>query len=1514
MFTLLSRDKVKKKVELCHSDDENNIGLAKPLNHLLGIAIDTKKLLEKERLHFLANAQGLQLFLKKNNNEMKGINKPIPLRGIKYFPETHFTDLSGWNQSRFLALHVYFLVRQYHRIKNKAGDKMTIANKAVAKEELLGTILEELHVAVNAQRLVSMVMDKIAVASSEEDIGSLVESFYNSLVTTFQEAGEAPLEICFPCGTPLHAVYLYFTKIDKKHVILRIDNVGAGAAENHNGNDEKRKVETKDTSHFEFRPHVISITTVQDLGELETKKPLTTYLKRLCFLQRIEKNETLKQGIEGQRLAVLYNHMTNRAEKIDFPYLNIDRENDWAFQKAQTTENCVYNNYMIGIRYRFHDPRGILPEALFDWFSEKAVKAQVTADKTSGFHHSFSKRRPADLQKAEPAESKTLIASEVDTMTIGSVNKNSRVVRTTADNAKTMVTAANLFQPRKKYKDSKSKPLAAKVGILKIDSHNVNSDVIEEIPDLRTSSESIRPNFRFGHFNNEGISPTETVNISNSVAQQRKQLGMNDTARSNVEIGQFYMNCNVYNNSAQPSPKLSEEAKNLAKQIDEAPTEVHQLIGDIPQKNLDFAGRLDNLETIPAIFETRAATVISQIISGLGGIGKTQLAAKIAYNAWSKKDDQGCWKYNVIIWLNACPSVLSDQFRRLGERLGILLERIKDEHKIIRLVHKQLARLPRVLWIFDNAKDLLSICSYLPKNSTRSSSHQSDCLVTSRNQCLKTWGSMQLHVLNEFTLEEARDYFKNTFFKYKIKYSNEEINNLAKVLGFLPLALAQAVAYIYSNEDTITQYLADYEDAKKIVLDSGLFEEDDYLKEKGHNRATALTTWLVSKKAIEKKHPRAMDCLYLCAYLHPDHIPEYLLIDWLTNHPSEAVTVPARIELCIQVIPTLLRHSMVDKLNGRKAIHIHRLVQEVLQLWLAQPEPNTQPIKSAKEWLLDAFECVDKRFIYNKDKPSTFTSSQALLPHAVSICQAFGFGGTVSIKDFHSFSFAIRLGTYYLHYDRNAEKALRIFEVMESGIDESVKQKLEESILDGSDRYCCKVMWRKPDETSIDEVKRKKVVIFELRDEDWFIHTCNDGLNYFEEKIKNERQISYLARVAKEKFEVDVQQAIISDTTELMILNKIATSHGSNTALDYYNQYAFAYQKKMHEINNGTIECCYQIMKEKPSKTTRDDFKEGTSIIFELRHEKWFIHACDGGLSYFEKKIEDQKQAYYLTNLAKEKIEEKQKKVIISNNIKIEILKEIAISNGIKKEMIKYNQQMAKSKIEKFESHYSAMKKSNKTSSSSLYQSYHAFSLCVEALIAYEEGISFKSVDLEKEIELYKKSIKLYELAVTIYDSIDESNTNQYFRVINRLASICDELSLLIKDKELEKIYHDMTKKYFEKALSGWRKTIDWQRNTYVSRTFIAIGWYYLKRGHVFKAKISCRCADKIYANSTDDKDFLSNTETKKLLDAINNHPYGMEDNSEPSIKLALDKRLVICQTDLGLSCNSGLSKTLSAQ
>jgi hypothetical protein len=70
-------------------------------------------------------------------------------------------------------------------------------------------------------------------------------------------------------------------------------------------------------------------------------------------------------------------------------------------------------------------------------------------------------------------------------------------------------------------------------------------------------------------------------------------------------------------------------------------------------------------------------------------------------------------------------------------------------------------------------------------------------LITSRNQYweVREEGKIGVIKLNEFTPEEASEYFRNTL-NIENDLQNDHIEKLARELQYFPLALRQAVTYI----------------------------------------------------------------------------------------------------------------------------------------------------------------------------------------------------------------------------------------------------------------------------------------------------------------------------------------------------------------------------------------------------------------------------------------------------------------------------------------------------------------------------------------------------------------------------------------------------------------------------------------------------------------------------------------------------------------------------------------------
>ena len=124
-------------------------------------------------------------------------------------------------------------------------------------------------------------------------------------------------------------------------------------------------------------------------------------------------------------------------------------------------------------------------------------------------------------------------------------------------------------------------------------------------------------------------------------------------------------------------------------------------------------------------------------------------------------------------------------------------------------------------------------------------------------------------------------------------YSEAKV--IAKDLGYLPLALDQAGAYISSQKLTLTGYREKFLQKLTYIL------QERWIKW-GYERSV-VATWEISFEAIRKERPEAADLLLLCGFLANDDIFEAMLLKLYegeihsTLHTKQSIDLLLRIEL-----------------------------------------------------------------------------------------------------------------------------------------------------------------------------------------------------------------------------------------------------------------------------------------------------------------------------------------------------------------------------------------------------------------------------------------------------------------------------------------------------------------------------------------------------------------------------------------------------------------------------------------
>ena len=354
-----------------------------------------------------------------------------------------------------------------------------------------------------------------------------------------------------------------------------------------------------------------------------------------------------------------------------------------------------------------------------------------------------------------------------------------------------------------------------------------------------------------------------------------------------------------------------------------APTqEVPPLVWNVPyNRNPLFTGREEILTQVHLALiseDQPLALTQPQAISGLGGIGKTQTAVEYAYRY---RDH-----YEAVFWARAdTPELLSSDYLLLAALLTLPQRNEQDQSLVVKAVLNWFDTHGGWLLILDNADDLEMVNAFIP------SAGKGHVLLTTRAHSTGTTaGRIELETMGLeegiFLLLRRAKLLKGN--ASSLQAVSESVRNSAQAIveavGGLPLALDQAGAYIEGTGCSLSDYLKFYKTHRNRLLrkrgESAV----------GHPEPVA-TTWSLSFEKVERANPAAAELLRLCAFLHPDEIPEAMLVEGASElGPILQPVAEDEMELN-EAIGELRKYSLVKRDPEKKILNIHRLVQAVIK-------------------------------------------------------------------------------------------------------------------------------------------------------------------------------------------------------------------------------------------------------------------------------------------------------------------------------------------------------------------------------------------------------------------------------------------------------------------------------------------------------------------------------------------------------------------------------------------------------
>jgi hypothetical protein len=315
----------------------------------------------------------------------------------------------------------------------------------------------------------------------------------------------------------------------------------------------------------------------------------------------------------------------------------------------------------------------------------------------------------------------------------------------------------------------------------------------------------------------------------------------------------------------------------------------------------------------------------------MGGVGKSQLAAEYARIALASGE------IDLLLWVPAASraEVVSTYAHAAQDILGAELV---DEEKAASQFLAWLTPKPGVecrwLVVLDDVADPADLRGLWPPES-----HSGQTLLTTRlrDEPALIGPDREALAVDVFTPAECVSYLDQVIGAHQRIENIDELSALANDLGRLPLALAQAAAYVVEEGITIAEYRKRLADRAPSLTD--LLPEDNSLPD--DQKVTVVAVWSLSIERADRVRPigLAQSILQIASFLDPNGIPDavltsesilaFLKASRSASNLAEAESDSVTAAQARSALRTLHRLSLVEHNPAapNQAIRVHQLVQ-----------------------------------------------------------------------------------------------------------------------------------------------------------------------------------------------------------------------------------------------------------------------------------------------------------------------------------------------------------------------------------------------------------------------------------------------------------------------------------------------------------------------------------------------------------------------------------------------------------
>lgn len=321
----------------------------------------------------------------------------------------------------------------------------------------------------------------------------------------------------------------------------------------------------------------------------------------------------------------------------------------------------------------------------------------------------------------------------------------------------------------------------------------------------------------------------------------------------------------------------------------------------IPVPPRHLAGRDDLLARLATNLGDGRTTTLTQTIQGMGGVGKTTVAAALCE---AQRDH-----HDIVWWVRAEDegTLVAD----LAELAGVVGATTgsggdADADAIVRWLETTERRW---LIVYDNVTDRRSVESRLPRRGSGAA------VLTSRDKQMGALGHVE-------PVDLWRDPIAEAFLRDRVRGRNasaadEELTGVLERTGGLPLALEQAAAWVEQKPNRrFLRWVELYDEAAEKAFPDGT-------RPVGYEH-TAATAWRISIAAAAERSPLAPRLLGAVGHLAPEDIA----IQWLRDAAGDPYLDGATPDDVDAAVDALDDYDLVT-IRPDDALDVHRIIHDI---------------------------------------------------------------------------------------------------------------------------------------------------------------------------------------------------------------------------------------------------------------------------------------------------------------------------------------------------------------------------------------------------------------------------------------------------------------------------------------------------------------------------------------------------------------------------------------------------------